>query len=318
MNYRSVAFRSHILLAAKRKTIAATSVFLAITFAAGCGGGGGAQPPNVPALDRIVYQSTAGGDAEIVIMNGDGTGQTPLTNNTAFDGDPKFNRAGNKIVFTSNRDGNNEIYIMDADGKNPVNITKNAASDSDPAFSPDGSKIVFVSDRNRTGPSLPSELEIYVMNVNGSEPTRLTNNAAFDGDPVFSLDGRRVIYSSRQDNNEEIYQVDLAQKIPRNLTQNPAVDRFPNVTPSGRIIFVSDRSTNSEIHIMDADGKNVANLTQNPAPDTDGAVSPDGQRLIFSSVRPGTLDIFSMPLDRSAAPKPLTNVAGSERFPDVR
>ncbi len=301
-----------------RRLLSGAFVLPLIAVFAGCGGGGsGVQPPVLPALDRIVYQSTAGGDAEIFIMNGDGSGSTALTNNNSFDGDPKFNRVANQIVFTSNRTGNSEIYVMDTDGKKAVNISKNAAADSDPAFSPDGSKIVFVSDRDRIGPSLPAALEIYVMNANGSNVKRLTTNAAFDGDPVFSPDGRKIIYSSQQDGNEEIYEVDLAGKS-HNLTRSAGLDRFPNFTPNGRIVFVSDRSGNAEIYIMDADGKNLAQLTQNPAADTDPVVSPDGKRLIFSSTRTNTLDIYSMPLDGSEAAKPLTNFAGSERFPDVR
>jgi Tol biopolymer transport system component len=287
---------------------------------AGCGGGGSVQPPVVPALDRIVYQSTAGGDSEIFIMNGDGTGQTALTNNSAFDADPKFNRAGNKIVFTSNRDGNNEIYMMNADGTNAVNLTRNAASDSDPAISPDGSKIVFVSDRDRTGPSLPSTLELYQLNANGSGVRRLTNNAEFDGDPAFSPDGRSLVFCSRRDGNEEIYRLNLdnLNQAPVNLSRNPRLDRFPNFTPDGaRLVFTSDRSGDAEVYIMNADGTNVTDLTNSPLIDTDPVVSPDGRRIIFASARAGTLDIYSMQLNGSGQ-KPLTSAAGSKRFPDVR
>lgn len=303
-----------------RRAVALVAGLAGAVLLQGCGGGGGSRlPPTVPALDRIVYQSTVGGDAEIYVMNGDGSGQTALTNNSAFDADPKFNRDGSKIVFTSSRDGNQEIYLMDAAGQNPVNLSRNADSDSDPVVSPDGSKIAFVSDRARTGSSLPTELEIYLMNANGTSVKRLTTNTSFDGDPVFSPDGKKILFSSEQDGNQEIYEIDLDGKQPHNLTRSTGLDRFPNFTPDGnRIVFVSDRTGNAEIYAMDTNGANLVNLTQNPALDTDPVISPDGKRLIFTSARNGTLDIFSMPLDGSVAPIALTKVAGSERFPDVR
>ena len=51
-------------------------------------------------------------------MDADGSNQTRLTNNPAFDGVPVWSAEGTKIAFASNRDGNFEVYVMDADGSN--------------------------------------------------------------------------------------------------------------------------------------------------------------------------------------------------------
>ena len=58
-------------------------------------------------------------------MNADGSNQTRLTNNTAFDDGPSFSRDGSKIAFASTRDGNYEIYVMNADGSNQTRLTNN-------------------------------------------------------------------------------------------------------------------------------------------------------------------------------------------------
>jgi hypothetical protein len=69
---------------------------------------------------------------------------------------------------------------MNADGSNPVDITTSPGGqfDGDPDWSPDGSRFVFTTDRHAG-----SDLEIYVMNADGSGQTRLTTSAAFDGLP---------------------------------------------------------------------------------------------------------------------------------------
>ena len=47
--------------------------------------------------------------------------------------------------------------------------------------------------------------EIYVMNIDGSEQIRLTDNPAVDSDPVWAPDGSRIAFWSRRDGNFEIY-----------------------------------------------------------------------------------------------------------------
>ena len=69
--------------------------------------------------------------------------------------------------------------------QNRPEITNNEAWDNlNPSFSPDGTKIAFTSERDGNN-------EIYIMNSDGSEQTRLTNNSADDWLPSFSPDGDR-------------------------------------------------------------------------------------------------------------------------------
>lgn len=87
-----------------------------------------------------------------------------------------------KIAVTSEQwpEEGTEIFILPVDilYKNDLNITNNPANDSSPCFSPDGTKIAFVSDRD-------GNKEIYIMNIDGSDQKRITNNAADDGAPSF-------------------------------------------------------------------------------------------------------------------------------------
>ena len=87
-------------------------------------------------FSKIAFTSNRDGLTEIYIMNVDGSEQTRLTNNDAFDGAPSFSPDGSKIAFASNRDGNYEIYIMNADGSEQIRLTNNDAFDGEPSFSP--------------------------------------------------------------------------------------------------------------------------------------------------------------------------------------
>ena len=131
---------------------------------------------------------TPGYDAEIYIMDANGGNQERLTNISGDDGFPSWSPDGTKIAFGSNRDGASyDIFVMNADGSNQTNITKltyepsdqpYADFDLDPSWSPDGKKITFITTRNGG----VENIEIYVMNADGSGQTRLTDSLGDDSE----------------------------------------------------------------------------------------------------------------------------------------
>jgi dipeptidyl aminopeptidase/acylaminoacyl peptidase len=85
---------------------------------------------------KIAFVTDRDGNAEIYVMNADGTDQINLTNNPAHDSSPSWSPDGTKIAFMTGRDINGEIYVMNADGTDQVNLTNNPADDICPSWSP--------------------------------------------------------------------------------------------------------------------------------------------------------------------------------------
>ncbi len=95
-------------------------------------------------------------------------------------------------------------------------------------------QIVFMSRRE-------GRPEIYVMDADGKNLHKLTNNRDNDWWPSWSPDGRRIVFVSERDGNREIYVMDADGGNPQNLTNNPRDDFSPawlnspfSVSPTGK------------------------------------------------------------------------------------
>jgi Tol biopolymer transport system component len=159
------------------------------------------------------------------------------------------------------------------------------------AFPGINGKIAFESLRD-------GDMEIYVMEADGSGQMNLTNNPAEDIDPAFSPDGTKIAFVSSRDGNPEIYLMNADGSNPTRLTNHPANDIQPAFSPDGaKIAFASSRAGNPEIYLMNADGSNLARLTNNPALDRGPSFSPDGTKIAFRSNRDGNDEIYLMSAD---------------------
>lgn len=170
------------------------------------------SPAWSPDGKKIVFTSERDGDPEIYIMDPDGKNQKRLTSTPGDDSHPKFSPDGLRIVFNSARTTPDlkadwgkqhiEIFTMKTDGSDVKQVTTFKTLTTYPSMSPDGTKFLYRKVTNTCGFNwdLSTSLrnsEVFVMNVDGTGEINVSNNAAFDGWPVWTPDGRVVFASNR-------------------------------------------------------------------------------------------------------------------------
>ena len=159
-----------------------------------------------------------------------------------------------------NPDGRNHIFTIDlATGKVTQVTSGRNHHDQHPKWSPDGRRISFVSSRG-------GNFDLYVMNADGANVTRLTDHPANDFDPIWMPDGNSMIFSSERDSRSDLYRLWLSDRRVERLTHH-FVGRaiMPSVSPDGRSVAFAAQTLQRlafwdyQIHMLDlASGKTRA------------------------------------------------------------
>ncbi len=212
---------------------------------------------------RLAFGGRVDGNTDIYVMDADGSNEVRITTGPEADLWPSWSPDGSRIAYQSGRRTSGfpagaDIFVVDANGGNPVNLTNLPDGiDVQPSWSPDGSRIAFASDRDITRLGVGEEREIYVMNADGSNPTRLTESPRRDGHPNWSPDGSRIAFSSMRDGNLEIYVVNADGSGLTRLTDQAEFDDFPVWSPDGQFIAYQKHRQDgggTSIWIMRSDG----------------------------------------------------------------
>lgn len=207
---------------------------------------GGRNPDISPDGTKLLYAGS-----NIFISDADGKNEIQLTT-TGTDRLPYWSPDGDQIVFASERDGLGQ-----------TNITNSTEfSEDEPFWSPDGGKIAFSSNEDAFG------REIFVMNTDGNDKVRLTDNSKHDGEPVWSPDGSKIAYISNSSgfstSDRELFVMNADGPHKMRLTNNSEPESAPSWSPDGSmIVFESEVDSNEEIYKINADGTGLINLTQN-------------------------------------------------------
>lgn len=287
---------------------------LVLIYLAGCS----IPEPERP-IDQIAFTSNRAGDANIYLINVDGTQLTQLTHDPAADYRPAWSPDGQRIAFVSERDGNPEIYLMNANGSNQTRLTTDPGIDWFPAWSPDGDYIAFAS--NREG-----NFNIYLMSIDGIDVTRYTAGREAYLWPTWAPDGQRLAYHSATFEGAALCILDvepLMQDTPRTspLCRGNGLTRDSNPawSPDGeRIAFQRSLQTETMIYFVSAnDESSPTPVTQSGNINWFPAWSPDGSQLAYTASVKGDLEIFIIAVDGSG-PTPLASDPAIDSYPAWR
>src|SRR3954463_14070041 len=170
---------------------------------------------------KIVFTSERDGDLELYSMNIDGSNVKRLTFEPGYDGGAFYSPDNKMIVYRGShptdpkliqRDKDLlaqnlivptvfEVWVMNTDGSYKRQVTKLNAASFAPFFTPDGKRIIFCTnyfDPDKGNRRKQPNFDLAVINIDGTGLERITYNESFDGFPMFSPNGKKLVFASNR------------------------------------------------------------------------------------------------------------------------
>lgn len=221
--------------------------------------GDSACPPMPEARADKAYVWPIYEDFDIFVTNLKGEIVDTLTNQPGYDAEATVSPKGDKIVFTSTRSGDLELYTMNIDGSDVQQVTNELGYDGGAFFSPDGEWLVFRASRPKTDEEVaeykallkdglvkPTNMEVFVCRVDGSEMKQVTQLGQANWAPFFHPSGKKIIFSSNHASPRgfpfHLYLINIDGTGLEQITSDDAFDAFPMFSPDGKkLVFSSNR-----------------------------------------------------------------------------
>ena len=260
------------------------------------------------ASTQIAFVSSRTGSKEIWVMDYDGANQRPLTSLRSIAITPRWSPDGSRIAFTCFAPYNGitsaQICMYSMDSGKLITFPRFRGTNITPAWSPDGTQLIFSS-------SMQSNPELYVADINGGRPKRLTFSNGANMSPVWNpKTGQTIAFVSDRGGTPQLY---LMNSDGTGVTKLDLPDKGyvidPAWSPNGQLLAFSWRRPNDnyDIYIMDAASRQLVELTRDQARNERPSWAPDGRHLVFESTRTGTREIWTMLADGSQPHQLTTN-----------
>jgi len=221
-----------------------------------------------PDASNIVFQGKGAdrrtGAWQIFMMNQNGSGIKPISIKAENDTMPAWAPDGRKIAFVHSEIlGTPGIYVMNTDGSGRIKVAE-CYKNGWPTWDPDGNRIAFV--KLSAGEDVEeANLDIFVVNSNGTNEMKLTMDADDEIAPAWSPDGSKITYTFvRNTGIADVYVTDLYSGGSIKVSHGDGYNGPSCWSPDGtRIAFSSDRTGDFGIYIVDPDGSNETRVYNN-------------------------------------------------------
>ncbi len=253
-----------------------------------------------------------------------------------------------KLIFQSQHGDLkcDQIFIMNADGSDMHMVSTGKGRTTCSYVFPDGKRILY-SSTHQASPECPPppdfskgyrwklypEYDIYVANIDGSDPHNITNSPGYDAEATISRDGKHIVFTSERNGDLDIYTMNPDGKAVKQLTHEFGYDGGPFWSYDGKWIVYrayhpktpeqiaeykelmkehAIKPMTLEIWVMRADGSDKRQLTNNGAANFAPYFFPDGKKIIFSSNMGdgkgmGNFDLYTINMDGTGLERITTN-----------
>ncbi len=151
---------------------------------------------------------------------------------------------------------------------------------------PFATKIAYISKRS-------GNKELYMMDVDGHQPVRLTNHRSIVLNPDFSPNRKELIFTSYRNDNPDLFRKEVYTGRESRVSLKPGLNIGGRYSPDGREIALTlSKDKNSEIYLIGTDGTIHRRLTNHYGIDVDPSWSPRGDKIAFVSDRRGNPNVF--------------------------
>jgi Tol biopolymer transport system component len=232
---------------------------------------------------RLAFGITVDGNTDVYSVRPNGNALRRLTDDPGFDACPAYSADGDQIAWC----GSGGVWLMRQDGTERRQLTTFGTF---PDFSPDGSKIVF-----NGAPSGSTNVDVWVIDVDGGNLTQLTTAPGPDRFPVWSPNGTKIVFQSVRTGLSQVWVMNPDGSDQTQLTFDlVAKDQLPDSSPDGsRIAFVEQtHPVGGDIWVMNADGSEARAITSG-ADKLGAAWSPDGSQIATLDWPSRTVEIMS-------------------------
>ncbi|MDD2633195.1 MAG: hypothetical protein RBR47_11860 [Bacteroidales bacterium] len=202
---------------------------------------------------------------DIYLADAQGRMINKLTDTPGYDAEATVSPKGDKIVFTSLRSGDPELYTMDLDGSNVRQITNELGYDGGAFFSPDGKQLVFRASRPKgaeeitrykellaQGLVMPTDMEIFVCDADGSNLRQVTHLGKANWSPFFHPSGDKIVFSSNHAADRgfkfNLYMINTDGTGLEQITYDDVFDAFPVFSNNGKYLVFSSNRNNGGTH----------------------------------------------------------------------
>ena len=245
---------------------------------------------------------------EVYMADYDGANVRRITTQRTLNVTPNLSPAGRAVASTSYRSNFPDVvvsHIYEGRLETPAGGTDRIHNWL-PSYSPDGTQLAFNSNRD-------GNIEIYIVNVDGTGTRRLTNHPGSDTSPTWSPLGHQIAFTSDRSGSPQVYVVDVDGTGLRRITFESYCDR-PTWSPApyNEIAYASRTGPGFDIKVVDLATNEVRQLTFGQGSNESPSYSPNGRHLAFSSSRGnGDKQIYLIGRDGRGLKK-LTNNGNNE------